>query len=383
MRRKKKILICVDWYEPGFKAGGPIQSCKNLVAQLGEEYDFYILTSDRDINEQAPYPGIVTNSWIRMNSYAHVWYASPGTLDMKKLRQLFMELAPDIIYFNSMFSKNFTLLPLLALRRIKFAGRAVLAPRGMLHSGAIRQKGLKKKLFLQFFRLTGWPGKLQFHATDEQELKDVKAFFPSAKVKVAANIPNIDHGVLVYPEKRINELNAVFVSRLHPKKNLHFLLQLFREIRPSQKLSFDIYGVADDTRYATQCQELAAALPENVMVNFRGPLMSRDVLPTLKNSHVFMLPTLGENFGHAVFESLTVGRPVLISDQTPWRSLIPAKAGWDLPLANKQAFSDAIQQLFNMDQEEFNGWAKGAKQHAEAFLAQQDYLSSYSKLFNE
>ena len=31
---KKKILVLVDWYEPGFKAGGPIQACKNVVTSL-------------------------------------------------------------------------------------------------------------------------------------------------------------------------------------------------------------------------------------------------------------------------------------------------------------------------------------------------------------
>jgi glycosyltransferase involved in cell wall biosynthesis len=35
---------------------------------------------------------------------------------------------------------------------------------------------------------------------------------------------------------------------------------------------------------------------------------------------LFILPTLNENFGHSIVESLSVGTPVLISDNTPWRS---------------------------------------------------------------
>ncbi len=54
----KKILVCCDWYEPGFKAGGPIRSCVNFVNQMKEDYQIYVLTSDRDLDEQAPYEGI-------------------------------------------------------------------------------------------------------------------------------------------------------------------------------------------------------------------------------------------------------------------------------------------------------------------------------------
>ena len=36
----------------------------------------------------------------------------------------------------------------------------------------------------------------------------------------------------------------------------------------------------------------------------------------------FLLPTGGENFGHAIFEALSCGVPALISDRTPWRDLL-------------------------------------------------------------
>ena len=40
---KKKILVFVDWYLPGFKAGGPIRSCANLISHFSNEYDFFVL----------------------------------------------------------------------------------------------------------------------------------------------------------------------------------------------------------------------------------------------------------------------------------------------------------------------------------------------------
>ena len=45
--KRQKILMFTDWYEPGFKAGGPIQACKNVVSLLKDKYDFFIFCSDR------------------------------------------------------------------------------------------------------------------------------------------------------------------------------------------------------------------------------------------------------------------------------------------------------------------------------------------------
>lgn len=383
MKTKKKILICVDWYEPGFKAGGPIQSCKNIVAALGNLYEFYILTSDRDANETKPYENVVLNEWVPLNGHTQVWYASPGTVGIKKIQNLVRSVNPDIVYFNSMFSRNFTLLPLLALKYMRFTGKVVLAPRGMLHEGALQSKSLKKKIFLQIFRLTGWSSGLLFHATDELEMQNVTTYFPSARVKVAGNIPNVDNSLLELPEKKKNELDVVFISRVHPHKNLRFLLEIFRELDAEQQLHFDIYGVEEDPAYAAECKELAASMPGNINVNFKGPLASHKVPETLKRYQAFVLPTKGENFGHAIFESLIAGRPVLISDLTPWKELSTVKAGWDLPLADKQAFLKAVNVLLEMDQKEYNEWATGAKKHAQDFLLKQDYISTYSNLFDE
>ena len=45
---KKKILVFIDWYLPGFRAGGPIRSCANLISHLSDEFDFNIVTTDTD-----------------------------------------------------------------------------------------------------------------------------------------------------------------------------------------------------------------------------------------------------------------------------------------------------------------------------------------------
>ena len=55
---KKTILCFVDHYLPGYKAGGPIQSIVNLVENLGDEFEFYIICNDRDQLDRQPYANV-------------------------------------------------------------------------------------------------------------------------------------------------------------------------------------------------------------------------------------------------------------------------------------------------------------------------------------
>ena len=129
---KPKVLICVDWFVPGYKAGGPIQSCKNLVQGLKEEIDFVILTSDRDWGETSPYPSVQADTWLMYDNEVPILYASPGFLNLNKLLEIIADVKPDCLYLNSMFSVKFTIFPLLLRLRNKVNTRMILAPRGML-----------------------------------------------------------------------------------------------------------------------------------------------------------------------------------------------------------------------------------------------------------
>ena len=62
--KRRSILLFTDWFEPGFKAGGPIRSCVHFVQQMKEAYNIYVFTTDRDLNETAAYPNIETDTWL-------------------------------------------------------------------------------------------------------------------------------------------------------------------------------------------------------------------------------------------------------------------------------------------------------------------------------
>ena len=67
--KKKKILIFIDWFIPAYKAGGPIQSVSNMVTHLKSEFDFWIYTSNSDLNEPLSLPSKSLNKWIKKDDF--------------------------------------------------------------------------------------------------------------------------------------------------------------------------------------------------------------------------------------------------------------------------------------------------------------------------
>jgi glycosyltransferase involved in cell wall biosynthesis len=365
---RKRILIVIDWYLPGFRGGGPITSIANLVAAMGDRYHFSIITSDRDYGQKAPYPGIATDEWIDRGPQERVWYCSPEAASYRHFRRLISDTNYDLLYLQSMFSLRYTIFPLWNSRSQKPEAPVLLAPRGMLHAGALGLKPLKKKFFLALLRFTGIHHQIQFQATDDQEVIDIQQIF-GAKTKVlqAPNLPKLMQPPFAGLHKQPGTLRMIFLSRLTHKKGLHLLLEYLRD--QTAQIRLDIIGPDEEAGYWSRCQELIAALPAHIEVHKHAPLPPEEAIAQLQAAHCFAMPTLGENFGHAIFEALGAGRPVLISDQTPWRNLQARHLGFDIPLKHRQGYHQAIQELAEMDQVTWNQWAQASWAYAADFIA--------------
>ena len=83
----------------------------------------------------------------------------------------------------------------------------------------------------------------------------------------------------------------------------------------------------EDHEYWSKCIALITQLPKNVVVTYKKELAFNEVQTTISNYHALFLPTLNENFGHSIVESLLSGCPAIISDQTPWDDLEKNNAG--------------------------------------------------------
>jgi glycosyltransferase involved in cell wall biosynthesis len=377
---KQKILVLIDWFAPGYKAGGPIQSCVNFAFAMKNEFDVLVLTTDTDHGEAMPYPGISTGRWLaNLNPDFKVNYLRKAGLKRRILKQQLLSVDAEFVYLNQMFSPLFVVYPLWLKYRGLLKSKVVLCPRGALYDSALSLKTWKKTPFLKLFRTIGLHKKIVFHATNQREKEAIERFFPGSRIVIADNLPNSNQPDFSGALKQKGKLKLIFVARIVPIKNLLFVLETLRSVRTAIELT--VVGPVEDKLYWEACRQAVEQLPDNIKVDYQGPKRNEELMLILQRNHLFILPTTGENFGHSIFEALLAGRPVLISDQTPWLQLFERQIGWDLPLKDPAGFTRAIEEAADWDQPQFDRWAMAAWRFASEFIHNPDLQRQYHNLF--
>ena len=381
---KKKVLVIAGYYAPSIKGGGPIQSIKNLVDNLSDKLDFYILASDRDLGDEQPFHDVKTDKWVQVGS-AKVFYTNTKELTLRRLTEIINSVDYDALYLNSFFSYKFSI-AIVVLNKLKrlIAKPIILAPRGQFSQGALGLKSSKKKLYIQAAKALGLYKDIMWHATAETEKMDLEAIFgEKINIRVANNL-TADYRGLKYDkdiEKYPGELKVVFISRIHPKKNLKKAIASLRDLHG--KVEFNIYGPLEDKEYWTECEQVINSLQQNVVVEYRGLLDHDDIMGVFKEHHVFLFPTLGENFGHVISEALIGGCPAIISDQTPWRGLEEISVGWDIALSDEDRYIEALQYCINLDKRKYDSISKNAFEYGKNKSNKEEDIRKTYELFTE
>lgn len=379
---KKKVLIMAGYYEPAFKGGGPIRSIKNLVNNLCSEVEFYIIASDRDLGDDRPFENVIINKWHNVKN-AKVYYTDKSTLNWRDVRKLIASVDYDVLYLNSFFSFRDSIIPIL-LNKFNLIPKKpiILAPRGQFSSGALILKNTKKRAYIEVAKKINLYRGIKWHATANSEKQDIKNIFgEEMSIDVVSNL-NSNNNDLVYNKdlsKNSGSLKIIFISRIHPKKNLKKAIEILGYINGS--VEFNIYGPIEDDKYWKECELLINNLPTNILVNYEGVLNHNQVNDAFNNNHVFLFPTLGENFGHVILEALTASCPIIISDQTPWRNLQDVSAGWDINLNDEDEFIKVIQYLVDMDNCDYQNLSKSAFEYGLSAVNNQTEIIKYRNLF--
>ncbi len=374
------LLIFIQWYTPAHKAGGPIRSIENLVQLISDRFNIYIFSGDRDLGDPTPFDGVVFNQWHSLATNCKVMYADRSHQSASHIRATVKSLEPQAVYLNSMYGWRFALLPLWVLSAMKFKGRIVLAPRGMLKASAIAFKSWKKNIFLSVLRTTSFLNGIRFHATDQQEADDIRRL-----LQISPHHISLVHNAAYMPaapilhEKTIGQLNLVFVGRIHPIKGLDVALEALRKV--TAEVILKVVGWIEDKNYLDKCEAIISSLPDNVRVEICGDMNFREVLLQLNKAHVLILPTHGENFGHSILEALSVGKPVIISDQTPWKNLTDQKIGFDIADKNIDKYMQAIEAFASMDSDSYQEWSNQAVAFAKKYITDSNLKELYTSLF--
>jgi len=379
MLTKKRILILYPGYYPGCKYGGPIRSLTNLCEQMGDEYNFFILTSDHDLGSDKPYDSIDVNAWNNVGK-AKVYYCTKDELATRDFTKLINSINYDFLYLNSFFSYSFSIRPILfwkfGLIRKK---PVIIAPRGQFSQGSLSLKASKKRLYIRFSKLLNLYKGVQWQSSSKHETDDIRKIFADAKILFAPNLLGRSLEILSCKVHSRETSRLLFLSRISPEKNLLFALETMKEVKG--RFIFDIFGPIGEQDYWTRCKAAMESLPENVQVCYKGIVPFDQVYQTMSEYDILFVPSLGENFGHVFAEALSVGTPILTSNRTRWRKLESKGIGWDLDLSDMKSFIRALNILSKMTEEELGQIRQNSHEYARKFSETDKLIEIHRELF--
>lgn len=356
-----KVLLFTPLYPPAYRGGGPIRTTEALVETHGDKFDFYVVTSDTDWGEASPLD-VETDRWVRKRKAQATYTRAQSIGSLVGAYRAGMQIKPDFIYINSFLSPKFSIIPV-TLGRLGLFGKAriVIAPRGEFGPAALALKARKKQAFLLASRLSGLHRKVFWHASSEIEARDIRRQKPGAEVAIRLNESNLPAKALRHERTEDATIRLAFVSRISEIKGVKLLLEALAYT--TKPVSIDLYGSAQNPSYLKECRDLAARLPKNISISFKGGVENSQVRSLFAEADAFFLPTEQENFGHAIAESLSAGCPVFIEDVTPWTEVIKNGGGGIVPDHTAETWGQAVSSYCNLSHTErqtMKGNAAGA-----------------------
>ena len=246
----------------------------------------------------------------------------------------------------------------------------------MLGAGALAIKPAKKKLFLTLARLFGLFRGVRWHASTALESIEIQRQFPRAESRVAINVPLFQ----AESQKPIfgGGRSFLVLGRINQKKNIHFALEALQEVDfGGKELTVELVGPAEDKPYLERL--LSMARP-GLKVLHTGAVPPEALGEVWSRSHALLMPTSHENFGHAVVEAWAHGRPVLLSDQTPWRGLAELDLGWDLPL-DSDVWADHLGKALRWEQGDWDRMSAACREKHASIVGDPRLVSDNCMLF--
>lgn len=371
------IVILIGPLWPGHEAAGPNISIRAMCKSLCEKYDFRIIARDRPFGAVAP---LAANGVWYDIGFAQISYLTVGRFGPRNLLAYISEQNPSLIILNSFFDPEFTLPVLLARRIGRFRGiPCIISPRGEFSKGALSLKRYKKAVFRTLAKSIGLHAGIHIHATSDEEVSDCVRALPDHPVSYVDNFRELFDLPLHISADKNGPIRLIFIGRISPVKGLDIALRAMHHTTSPVNLS--IYGPVGDLEHWQRCQELIETLPAHADATWHGEIANDDAPAALAAHDLFVMPSLSENFGHAIFEALASGTPVIIGDKTPWRGLAAIFAGWDLAVGDHQAIAHRIDAFAQMSSDEQLAWRKGAREKARSWAQSNDSARQMSALF--
>ena len=187
--------------------------------------------------------------------------------------------------------------------------------------GAFSIRKLKKIVFLRVFKILEKVFTTRFHFTSYEERFESLRYLGERDSFVFPNYSRKPLGIKEVGSclaSRAGSKRLAFLGRLVPKKGLDLAVRILAEL--DRDYTLEVYGEFEDPQYGDEIQTLVRTLNLTDRVIYRGFIPFEEAIPQISTCQLMLAPTRGENFGHSIYECLSIGLPVVLSDKTPWKA---------------------------------------------------------------
>lgn len=377
-----KILHIIGTYKPAYIYGGPIFSvsllCENL-AKAGHLVEVFTTTAngpeelDVPIGQKMRLDGVTVTYFQRLTKdHSHL---SPGMFwQVWKRCQEF-----DVVHVHAWWNLPAIVSVLVCwLRGVK----PVLSPRGMLSGFSFEKSNASVKAI--FHRTIGrfLLKKTTLHLTAEAEREETSGI--GAESFVLPNliqIGNAKSGHRSPVTGQQSPFNLIFLSRIHPKKNLEGLFEALTKVSFDYRLQ--IAGKGEEAGYAEQLAALAASKGISQKIEWLGEVYDAEKFRRYAAADLFVLPSFNENFANVVIEALSAGTPVLVSKEVGLAKYISENdLGWTCATGPVE-IAAALEEIFSNEKKRAEIRAKAPVVIERDFSPRaltEKYLETYRKL---
>jgi glycosyltransferase involved in cell wall biosynthesis len=226
----------------------------------------------------------------------------------------------DVLHLHGLWDP----LPNVAARLARRQGKPyVVSLHGMLLERSIAFHRLRKQLFLAALGNRILRGAAALHFTTQAELDQAEPLLPPGPERLVIPLtiesgfldtpPDADRWRQYFPELPDTWPRLLFLSRIHPVKNLPSLIAALPPLsREFPGLHLVVAG-GGDPGYVGKVRTLAESSVEANRIIFLGPVSGEAKAALVCSATVMTIPSFHENFGMAIAEGLASSVPTLVT----------------------------------------------------------------------
>jgi glycosyltransferase involved in cell wall biosynthesis len=354
-----RILYAASYYKPAYVYGGPVRSVSTLCEELVRQgIEISVLTTNANgaqsltvpILENMEVEGVNVQYFPRKSGPPHSFFYSPELVKAFNQNILHYDLVVIEAFFGHIMGPTTSV--------CTRSGIPYVIPlRGQLLPWSLRQKRLKKLIYISLFGHHYLKRAAGLYCTDPVEAESARKFGTISQIFTVPNGIDVKKYKSLPPRGGWRRKLGIsdqaplllFLGRLHRKKRPDIAVSTLAAVLASHKDAALVLAGPDEENLSGELFEQAIRFGCNKNLYFVGLLKSVDLLQVLVDADLFLMPSEmdSENFGMAALEAMATGLPVLVSEGVPIGSWAKQANAGRVVACDMQSFVQAAGEMLD------------------------------------